>query len=95
MVDTASIGVASKDMSHVDIAGGRFDNIRNYAFASYQKKTEYGPASLTASSTTITPGSLGMLVEHGSELKVNGSQIETQAVDILDLYDAGILGSLN
>jgi len=94
-VDTASIGVASKDMSGVEITGGRFDNIRNYTFASYQKKSEYGPATLTASSTTIAPGSLAMLVEQGSELNVNGSKIETQAVDIADLYDAGILGSLN
>ena len=52
-VDGASIGVASKDQSVARVEDSSFRGITDTVYAAYQKKPEFGPATLTASRNRV------------------------------------------
>jgi hypothetical protein len=64
------IGIASKDNSKVELAKIRISNC-NYGFAVYQKKSEFGPASIKANDVEIIDCDSDYLTERGSSLSVN------------------------
>jgi len=63
----ANIGIASKDLSKIEIKSSSFNNI-NTVYAAYQKKAEYGPASINASSSSYKKYKKRHLVDLGSEI---------------------------
>lgn len=89
----AGIGIASKDMSYVEIKGADFEDIAHFALASYQKKPEYGPAILRADDIRHEGLSGRYAAEEASEIRVDGRVITTSELDVDQLYAAGILGN--
>ncbi len=74
-IKNAALAVAGKDMTamkihDISIAGGEI------GFTVYQKKPEYGRASITATAVSIEKTSIPYLVEEQSLLSVDGKMIE-------------------
>ena len=78
------VAVASKDMSQVDI-----DNIAVSAsevgFAIYQKKSEFGPSTMTVSSADMMNVSIPYLVEEDSTLLVDNQKIGDTTQNVFKL----------
>jgi len=68
-IDGAYIGVASKDLSNISIEGIFVSN-SEYGFAVYQKKPEFGPASIEAFDAEVSSNN-EYLVETKSKLLIN------------------------
>jgi len=73
-VSDAAIAVASKDLSETIVKGARIRSCR-IGLAVYQKKSEFGPGSITARSVSMTKTGTDYLVEEKSSLDVNGHAI--------------------
>ena len=72
----ARIGLASKDLSTVDISRIQFDACR-VAFSAYQKKPEYGGAKIKVQNYQARDIKYLHLIEQGSELLIKGIPVET------------------
>ena len=66
-VNKANIGVASKDLSKIDIKSSSFNNI-NIVYAAYQKKAEYGPATIKSYFSNYKNYKKRQLIDLGSEI---------------------------
>ena len=85
-INAAAIAVASKDQSKVTIENTRINSC-TYAFASYRKKAEYGPAELLVKSTTLKQVKKSMLIEKDSKIYFEGKQhIGKLKFDIDSMY---------
>ena len=69
-VNNANIGVASKDLSQIDIKSSSFNNI-NIVYAAYQKKAEYGPAKIKSYLSKYRNYKKRQLIDLGSEIYDN------------------------
>lgn len=74
-IRNSKIGVASKDLSNVTIEQLTIDNC-NYSFAAYQKKSEFGPATIEANGITVKNVLQPSLVEQNSSLYIDGAAID-------------------
>ena len=72
-INGASIAIASKDKSKVTIDNTRISSCA-YAFASYMKKAEYGPAELIVNSAILKDVKTKLLLEKGSRIYFEGRQ---------------------
>ena len=68
--DKSYIGIASKDLSHIFIKNAQLSNVE-YGFAVYQKKPEFGPASIEAIEVIFSNVKNEYVVEENSNLLVN------------------------
>ena len=85
-VNMANIGIASKDLSKIEIKSSSFNNI-NTVYAAYQKKAEYGPAFIKASSSSYKKFKLRHLVDLGSEISdVEKKSIGKKKINVDLLY---------
>ena len=73
-IDGGYICVASKDLSKLKIDGSKLQNCE-YGLAVYQKKSEYGPASIDSTNTNIFSVENEYIVEKDSSLSLNGKII--------------------
>ncbi len=83
-INNAALAVASKDLSelkvhHISIVGGEI------GFTVYQKKPEYGSASITATAVSIEKSSIPYLVEEQSTLWVDGKMIAPSRKNVKDI----------
>ena len=93
IVESASIAVASKDFSKVDVDGLQVDSVINYAFAAYVKKPEYGPCSIVAVNVDIGETGRGeYLIQTPCTLILNGDEKESVEVNVKQMYEDKILG---
>ena len=77
MVDGANIGFASKDLSALVLTDCIGVNL-NYGLVAFQKKPEYGPASIWTKRFKSKSVRTLHLVERASVLKLNASLIKGQ-----------------
>ena len=84
-IEGAVIGIASKDFSQVDISGCRLENCR-YGLVAFQKKPEFGPASIKAAGLEMMKVGTEYLVEEGSSCIVNGEMIPDESKNVYDLF---------
>jgi len=93
-VDGALVGVAAKDASTVAVDRLTVSGIRSFVLAAYQKKSEYGPASITASGVVsrddTTPKNLA---QTGSQVVIDGRNVPTADIDVDGMYRDGLLGN--
>ena len=92
-VESASIAVASKDFSRVDVHGLDIWSTLNYGFAVYIKKAEFGPSSVIAENVTL--GAMGRgdaIVQETCALTLNGVEHEGVPIDVKEMYRQKILG---
>ncbi len=87
-VDGGAIGVASKDKSSVVAAGLRLSGVK-VGFALYQKKSEFGPATMDVRDTRLDGAETPYLLEQGSKLVMDGQAVAPNATGVYDkLYGA-------
>jgi hypothetical protein len=89
-VDGARIGVASKDYSAVISEEVRI-RASQVGFAAYQKKSEFGPASIVARKTAFDDVGTPHLIENRSQLRLDGEDVSTSGEGI----EAVIYGPTN
>lgn len=93
VVESASIGVAGKDFSQVDVDGLEIQSATNYGFAVYIKKAEFGPSSVIAKNVTFGEMGLGhQIVQATCDFIIEGETIEGVPLDVKALYAQKILG---
>ncbi len=74
-IDGAVIGLASKDLSQLTVKGINLVNCKQ-GFAAYQKKPEYGSASIVVKNYTAENVNQLYLIEKGSTLDLKGQLID-------------------
>ena len=93
VVESASIAVASKDFSRVDVHGLEVESAINYGFAVYIKKAEFGPSSVTSEDVVL--GEMGRgaaIVQLTCSLDLNGVTQTAVPIDVKEMYRQKILG---
>ncbi len=78
LISDCEIGVASKDLSHIDISELSLKNLP-LGFTAFRKKASYGPASITAVNVQSEKIQTMHLIEEGSRLRLDGTLAETQS----------------
>jgi len=83
-VRDCEIALAGKDLSIVKIENL---NIRDtkLGFTAFQKKSEFGPSSITANNITMINVETDYLIENTSSLNVDGKKIKTELADVKSL----------
>ncbi len=85
-VTRAYIGLAAKDGSRITARNVKIVEPRIAGLASYTKKTEFGPAGLTASNIVFENVERPTLVQTGNWIDLDGTRIWGVDVDIDKLY---------
>lgn len=88
-VEGADFGVASKDLSSVEVESLVLTDIRLAALAAYIKKPVYGPASMTVAGLTLngTPPEHVTLIQTGSWIDLEGERFWGTDIDVEALYE--------
>ncbi len=87
-IKNASIAIASKDNSKITVENTSITNC-SYAFAAYQKKSEFGPSSLNVRNTSLKNVSSERLIELDSKITIDGNQyVGKEVFDIDSMYSA-------
>ncbi len=84
-VEGANIGFASKDNSAIDLDNCTANQI-NYGLLAFQKKPEYGPASIKTHGFNADGAKTLFLIERFSKLNLNGTIIQGQGTKLADLF---------
>ena len=88
-IDKSYICLASKDESILEINGLNALNC-NYGLAAYQKKPEFGPASINAKNVDALEGRTKYIIEENSDFLLNGKIILGNRKNVYDeLYPNG------
>jgi hypothetical protein len=83
-----SIGVASKDRSTMVAEGLRLTDVK-IGFALYEKKSEFGAASMDVRGARLENAGTPYLLEQGSQLVMDGRDVTPNATGVYDrLYGA-------
>lgn len=82
----AGAGVVSKDNSNVTITDSSIEESLLAALMTYVKKPEYGPSILTGNNLSISNNTRQVIAQDGTSMVVNGERINTQALDVENLY---------
>jgi hypothetical protein len=81
IIEKATIGVASKDLSHVELNNIEMTNTV-YGFVVFIKKPEYGPATITARNIEMKDNMVLHQIEEGSKLTFEGTDIHGREKDL-------------
>lgn len=84
-INNCNIGVASKDLSLVKIESSKIKNCK-YAFTAFQKKPEYGPASIIAKKISHNNNETLFLIEKKSLLILNQKKIPGDIENVTDIF---------
>jgi hypothetical protein len=88
-IENVGTAVASKDGSELVLADTTVSDVRHIALMAYMKKAEFGPARLFASHVEMSRVAKNALVQHGSHLRVDGTELEAEPLDVDRLYEDG------
>jgi hypothetical protein len=80
------IGIVSKDASHATFVSSQVTSASVAGIMAYQKKAEYGPAEAVANDVSILSSARDAVAQFGSRIRLNGSDVEPQDVDVDRLY---------
>ncbi len=83
------MGIVSKDLSAVTVVRATIDSARVAGLAAYNKKPQYGPASIEAQKVKFTNVETPTLCQTGSQITLNGELVPGQEVDVDALYSQG------
>ncbi|OVE76874.1 hypothetical protein BVX98_04200 [bacterium F11] len=79
----ANIAVASKDSSVLTLKNSNISDSK-LAYTVYQKKSEFGPGTLSIENTSLQSISQYHLIEKGSEVTIDGIKINAEEVNVKD-----------
>ncbi len=86
-IEDANMGVAAKDLSHVDL-DTVYIRRTSTGLACYIKKREYGPATIVAKDVKFEDVVTQALVQTGSRITIDEKEQATEDVDVDLLYSA-------
>ena len=81
LIQGASLGVVTKDLSKVNIADSKIIE-SEVVFCAFQKKKEFGPSKINAKNVTYSRFKEENLIEEGSSLKLNGKKVHNYRDDV-------------
>ncbi len=84
-IEKSNIGIASKDLSMVDVSNSIVKDC-NYGIVLLQKKPEYGPSVIKLTNTQLVNSKVEMLIEKNSKVIVNDGVIMGTKKDVLKLF---------
>ena len=88
-ISNVSFGIVSKDMSKTEISNNtEIVNAKIAAFAAFQKKSSFGPASISVRNTNISKSKRISLIQEGSSGFLNRTRIPTTSFLSSELYDS-------
>jgi hypothetical protein len=82
-VSGGEIGVVSKDLSKINITNLSIIDTR-LGISAFQKKSEYGVASIQISKLTLENNELDYLIENKSSLMIDNKAVETVSNNVID-----------
>jgi len=85
IVKNCNIGVASKDLSQVNLEDVEIIN-SNYGLVALKKKPEYGGATLTTTNLTLMNCQTDFLIERGSSVYLENRKIEGTVKNVYELF---------
>ncbi len=92
-VSKASIGIAAKDGSHLQVRDFDIQGCKFFGLAAFIKKDEFGPCTVDASNLVIGEvGRKAVLVQTGCSVSLDGNMQAGEELDIEALYREKILG---
>ncbi len=83
VVNGGEIGVVSKDLSRVELKNLRITNTR-LGLSAFQKKSEYGTATITINDLLLTNVEEAHLIEVDSQLLIDGEAVTTVSNSVID-----------
>jgi len=83
-IKNVTVAIASKDMSELNVDNAKISNSK-VGFAVYQKKSEFGPASITVIGLTINNIDILHLVEKESELNIKGRKVKSKEKNVKEI----------
>ena len=84
-ISNSGIGLASKDLSTVDVLDSKITNC-NYGVVLLQKKPEYGPSTMILKNTIIQKSKTPYLIEIGSIVVENNDTIRGRENEVAKLF---------
>ena len=84
-ISGANIGLASKDLSSLEVTGSKVDSC-NYGVVLLQKKPEYGPATMNLQKVDINNCKTKFLIEKGSKVIFNHTVIEGDKKNVAKIF---------
>jgi len=84
-ISNANIGLASKDLSSLDVIDSKIDHCK-YGLVLLQKKPEYGPATMNLKKVSISNTSTRFLIEKGSRVIFNRKIIEGDKKNVAKMF---------
>jgi len=89
-IKNTGIGIASKDLSHVEVINSTIESSKIAGLAAYIKKPVYGPASINAIDTNIIGSDVEAICQIKSEITLNGEEITPQDINVDMLYEQDV-----
>ena len=86
VIDKTGTGAASKDGSRLDISNATIKQAHNAGLMAYIKKPEHGPARIEASNITFVDTAFQTLAQTGSTIVIDGKPVDSEDVDVEQLY---------
>jgi hypothetical protein len=86
-IENVSFGVVSKDLSTTEVYdNSEITNASSAAFAAFQKKSSFGPATINIKNSRISESSKISLIQEGSSGFLDSKRISTKSFSSSDLY---------
>ncbi len=85
-IQQTGTGAASKDGSRLDISNATIKQANNAGLMAYVKKPEFGSARIEASNLTFLATASQALAQKGSVVVIDGKPVESEDVDVEQLY---------
>jgi len=82
-VEEGEIGIVSKDLSQIDFSNVTLNGTR-LGFSAFQKKSEYGTASIKVNTISQINNETDFLIEMKSSLSINGELMPTVSNKVID-----------
>jgi hypothetical protein len=90
-IENSSLGIISKDLSKVNVSATTISNCE-IAYCAFQKKGEFGPASIVATKNTETNCKKIHLIEFESTCSLNDTLIKDLEYNVIDYLYGNIYG---
>ena len=88
LINSVTFGVVSKDNSIVSLENSEIVNAYFSGFSAFQKKSEFGPASISVNNTRFTNCKKNYLIQTGSKGWLNDLRLHSISFESSDLYKA-------
>jgi hypothetical protein len=90
IIKNVSIGAASKDGSRIFISDSKLTGIKKAGLLAYIKKSEYGPAEITAESLVFDSSAKQAIVQNKNKIIIDGVEVPSESLNVKELYSNSV-----